>query len=124
MTIPVIGNGDITSGEKAVLYKQRYRVDALMIGRAAIGNPWIFKEIKCAFKNTPFELPKLAERINFLLKHLNSEAASLGEKKACLEIRRHYAGYFKGIYHFKKVRLELMKAISLTEIETILRNSY
>jgi nifR3 family TIM-barrel protein len=121
MKIPVIGNGDITCGTKAVLFKQRYGVDALMVGRAAIGNPWIFKEIKCAFQNIPFVLPILNERISVLLEHLKNKVTSLaGEKKACLEIRKHYSGYFKGVSHFKKVRLELMKATTLSEIERIL----
>ena len=120
MKIPVIGNGDITSGEKAVLFKERYGVDALMIGRAAIGNPWIFKEIKNAFENQIFNLPTMEERINTLLQHLRNKIQLVGEKKACLEIRRHYAGYFKGVSHFKKVRLELMKATTLEEVENIL----
>jgi nifR3 family TIM-barrel protein len=108
MKIPVIGNGDITSGEKAVLFKQRYGVDALMIGRAAIGNPWIFKEIKSAFAGSGFGFgsgsvgarralplpPALTERITVLLQHIKTTIPLLGEKKACLEIRRHYAGYF------------------------------
>jgi len=132
MKIPVIGNGDITSGEKAVLFKQRYGVDALMIGRAAIGNPWIFREVKCAFGECVFGVetdnypslqpPPLAERIDVLLEHLKNKITLAGEKKACLEIRRHYAGYFKGIQDFKKVRLELMKSTTLKEIETILLN--
>ena len=120
MKIPIIGNGDITSGEKAVLFKQRYGVDALMIGRAAIGNPWIFNEIKCAFENQIFKPPTLEERINILLQHLKHSITIKGEKQACLEIRRHYAGYFKGVTHFKKVRLELMKATSIDTIERIL----
>ncbi len=120
MNIPIIGNGDITSGEKAVLFKQRYGVDVLMIGRASIGNPWIFKEIKCAFTNIPFIPPTLYERIKILLKHLRSKSTLVEEKKACLEIRRHYAGYFKGMYDFKKIRLELMKATTIKEIESIL----
>jgi len=124
MKIPVIGNGDITSGEKAVLFKQRYGVDALMIGRATIGNPWIFKEIKCAFENKDFISPILAERITILLQHLEKKAPLLGEKKACLEIRRHYAGYFKGIPDFKKIRLELMKVTTLQEVETILNQDF
>jgi nifR3 family TIM-barrel protein len=124
MLIPVIGNGDITSGEKAVLFKQRYGVDALMIGRAAIGNPWIFKEIKCAFSAVEtWHAASLQERINVLLEHLKNKITSVGEKKACLEIRRHYAGYFKGVNHFKKVRLELMKVTTFGEIEEILNSS-
>jgi nifR3 family TIM-barrel protein len=120
MKIPVIGNGDISTGEKAVLFKQRYGVNAIMIGRAAIGNPWIFKEIECAFKNQYFLPPSLIERINVLSEHLKNSISIAGEKKACLEIRRHYAGYFKGVRYFKKIRLELMKATTLTEIEAIL----
>jgi nifR3 family TIM-barrel protein len=123
MSIPVIGNGDITSGEKAVLYKLKYGVDAIMIGRAAIGNPWIFKEIKNAFENHSFISPNLYTRINVLLQHLKNTIVIAGEKKACLEIRRHYAGYFKGVNHFKKIRLELMKATTLEDIESIL-NTY
>jgi len=120
MKIPVIGNGDINSGEKAVLYKNRYGVDALMVGRAAIGNPWIFTEIKCAFNNIPFVVPELDERIHTLLQHLNNHITSVNEMKACLEIRKHYAGYFKGVSHFKPIRLELMKATTLKEIEKAL----
>jgi nifR3 family TIM-barrel protein len=124
MKIPVIGNGDINSAEKAILFKQRYGVDALMIGRAAIGNPWIFKEIKCAFEDTLFVPPTLNERISVLLEHLkNKTTLVVGEKRACLEIRRHYAGYFKGVNHFKSVRLKLMKAITFREIEAILKSS-
>jgi len=120
MHIPVIGNGDITSGEKAVLFKQRYGVDALMIGRAAIGNPWIFNEIKCAFAKQTFIPPNLDVRINIMLQHLKNLIISVGEKRACFEIRRHYAGYFKGISDFKKVRLELMKVSTFEEIAQIL----
>jgi len=120
MTIPVIGNGDINSGEKAVLYKERYGVDALMIGRAAIGNPWIFKEVKCAFENKTFTTPTLDERINVLWQHLKATIPLAGEKRACLEIRRHYAGYFRGVTDFKKVRLALMNAVTPEEIEDIL----
>jgi nifR3 family TIM-barrel protein len=124
MKIPIIGNGDITSGEKAVLFKQRYGVDALMIGRAAIGNPWIFQEIKCAFENKTFMPPTFDERVDIMLKHLKTSIPLIGEKKACLEIRRHYAGYFKGISHFKQVRLELMKATTLQEIENVFQRIY
>ncbi|MCL2167770.1 MAG: tRNA dihydrouridine synthase DusB [Lentimicrobiaceae bacterium] len=120
MKIPVIGNGDITSAEKAVLFTQRYGVDALMIGRAAIGNPWIFKEIKKIFVNEIYQPPSLEEKINILLEHLTNKIALYGEKRACLEMRKHYMGYFKGVDNFKKVRLELMKAISMEEIERVL----
>jgi tRNA-dihydrouridine synthase len=92
-----------------------------MIGRASIGNPWIFTEIKCAFENKTFTPPTLEERVKILLQHLKTSIILKNEKKACLEIRRHYAGYFKGVKDFKKTRLELMKVASLEEIEEILR---
>jgi len=120
MKIPVIGNGDINSGEKAYLFKQRYGVDALMIGRAAIGNPWIFKEIKTTFEKENFIAPTLSERFATLLQHLKDSITTFGEKKACLEIRRHYVGYFKNIENFKKIRLQLMKTTTFKEIESIL----
>jgi len=124
MKIPVIGNGDITSGEKAVLFKERYGVDALMVGRAAIGNPWIFKEIKNAFENKVFNPPTMEERINTLLVHLKNKIQLVGEKKSCLEIRKFYTGYFKGVGHFKKFRLELMKSTTLKEVEEILIHEF
>ncbi|MCL2246902.1 MAG: tRNA dihydrouridine synthase DusB [Lentimicrobiaceae bacterium] len=120
MKIPIIGNGDITSGEKALLFKQRYGVDALMIGRAAIGNPWIFKEIKNTFEHQIFTPPTLQERIDTLLQHIKKTIPLAGERKACLEIRRHYAGYFKGVSNFKTVRMELMKVDTLEELEKVL----
>jgi len=123
INIPVIGNGDITSGAKAVLYKKRYGVDALMVGRSSIGNPWIFREIKCSLENTNYIPPTLEERIHILLQHIKTTIPFLGEKRACFEIRKHYTGYFKGVKYFKRVRLELMKATTLQEIEHLLNNS-
>lgn len=125
ISIPIIGNGDIDSPKKAMLYKQRYGVDAIMIGRAAIGNPWIFQH--CSRFNLQGETtinsePTISERIAICLQHLKDSAIIKGERKAVLEIRRHYAGYFRNISHFKPVRLALMNAVTAAEVEEILTN--
>ena len=121
MKIPIIGNGDITSAEIAVEMKNRYGVDAVMIGRAAIGNPWIFSETKhfiSAGETAP--LPDLNERVSVCLKHLDLAIAKKGEVKAVMEMRRHYAGYFKTVPHFKQVRMKLLTVKSRNEIAEIL----
>jgi len=122
MIIPIIGNGDITSGTKAVEYKSKYGVDAIMIGRAAIGNPWIFQEVKNGAQNKPFLPPHFEERIEVCLHHLKSASQNKGETTAVLEMRRHYAGYFKAIPHFKETKMRLMKALTIHECEEILRS--
>jgi len=122
MHIPVIGNGDITSAAIALEMKERYGTDALMIGRGAIGNPWIFREIKTLFQqgiNLP--PPDLASRVNTCLRHLHLSMERKQERRAILEMRKHYAGYFRGIAHFKPVRMKLLTSVSLAEIEEILR---
>ena len=122
MIIPIIGNGDINSGAKALEYKSKYGVDAIMIGRAAIGNPWIFKEVKQFVSGSNYHPPTFQERIEVCLLHLKSAALIKGETTAVLEMRRHYAGYFKAIPHFKETKMRLMKALLLTECEEILRS--
>lgn len=109
MTIPVFGNGDIKSAEKAVEYKNRYGVDGIMIGRAAIGYPWIFNEIK-HFMKTGEHLPKptIQTRINAAKRHLEMSIEWKGERTGILEMRRHYTNYFKGIPDFKKHRMFLV----------------
>ncbi len=109
MKIPVFGNGDIDSPQKAMEYRNRYGVDGIMIGRAAIGNPWIFKNIKHFF-NTGHLLPEvsLAERAEVCRQHLDFSIRWKGEKLGILEMRRHYANYFKGVPHFKEWRMKLV----------------
>jgi nifR3 family TIM-barrel protein len=119
--IPIFGNGDIDSPEKALSYKNRYGVDGIMIGRAAIGNPWIFNEIKhylTTGKHKP--PPGLNEKIRAVKKHLEFSMEWKGEKKGILEMRRHYTNYFKGIPNFKNLRLELVQADTAVEISEIL----
>lgn len=120
MTIPIVGNGDIDSGAKAEEYRNRYGVDGVMVGRAAIGNPFVFKEIKNHFTGIATELPSYEERAKVCLKHLRDAVEVKGERTAVLEMRRHYAGYFKGIPNFKEKKMKLMLALTVAECERIL----
>lgn len=119
--IPIFGNGDIDSPEKALEYKNRYGVDGIMIGRASIGNPWFFKEIKHYFthKSLP-DRPDMRERIRVVIKHLDFSIRWKGEKTGIFEMRRHYTNYFRGIPNFKPYRIRLVSAESQAEIEDIL----
>lgn len=121
MTIPVIGNGDINSAEKALAYKERYGVDAVMVGRAAIGNPWIFQQIKDLRAGRPVREPEYEERVELVLRHLRENEPIKGERAAVLEMRTQYAGYFRGVPHFKPRRIKLMSAYTIEECEQILR---
>lgn len=118
--IPIFGNGDIDSPQKAVEYKNRYGVDGVMIGRAAIGYPWIFREIK-HYRETGELLapPTLDERIAACLKHLHGAVQWKGEKLGILEMRRHYANYLKGLSHVKEFRMRLVSTESLSELQQI-----
>ncbi len=120
MHIPVIGNGDVDSYEKAKQLQEMSGVDALMIGRAAIGNPWIFKEIKGGFLNLNLSTPTYEERVAVCLRHLTEAIEVKGERRAVLEMRKHYSGYFKAIPHFKEKKIKLMLAQSFDEIATVL----
>lgn len=119
--IPIFGNGDIDSPEKAIEYKNRYGVDGVMIGRASIGYPWIFNEIKHFIKTgTHLPPPDLAERVDVTQKHLEFSIKWKGEKLGTLEMRRHYASYFKGFPDFKPFRTRLVEANASQEVIDIL----
>ena len=120
MHITVIGNGDIDSPQKAMAVFEKFGVDAVMIGRAAIGNPWIFKEIADAMQNREDFVPSLCERVEICLRHLHLAIEKKGEYKAIVEMRRHYAGYFRGIPDFKKYRLQLVTLKTRQEIVDLL----
>jgi nifR3 family TIM-barrel protein len=99
--IPIFGNGDIDSAQKALLYKEKYGVDGIMIGRASIGYPWIFREIKSLLQTgVQAPPPTLQERIDVVRKHLQKEVEWKAEREAINEMKRHYANYFKGFSHF------------------------
>jgi len=117
MHIPIFGNGDIDTPEKAVEHKNIYGVDGVMIGRASIGYPWIFNEIK-HFIKTGEHLPKpgIAERVEATRQHLLSSVKWKGETLGILEMKRHYTNYFKSIDHFKDYRMKLVTSFNLEEI--------
>jgi nifR3 family TIM-barrel protein len=121
ISIPVFGNGDIDSPEKALEYKNRYGVDGIMIGRAAIGYPWFFRELKHHFATgEKLDPPSLEERMEVIMHHLRESIAWKGPKLGILEMRRHYGNYFKGIPNIKPVRNKLVTANSIEEIEEAL----
>jgi nifR3 family TIM-barrel protein len=114
ITIPIFGNGDINSPEKAKEYKQKYGIDGIMIGRAAIGNPWIFNQIKSYLKNgTCIKKPNINERVDVVKKHLDFSIKWKGEKLGLIEMRRHYTNYFRAIENFKEYRMKLILSESL-----------
>ena len=121
MTIPVIGNGDINSAERAVLFRERYGVDAVMVGRAAIGNPWIFRQIKALRNNETLPEPTYEERVDLVMRHLRENVEAKGERAAVLEMRTQYSGYFRGVFNFKPKKIQLMGATTVDACENILR---
>jgi tRNA-dihydrouridine synthase B len=121
MKIPVFGNGDIDSPQKALQYRNTYGVDGIMIGRAAIGYPWIFKEIKEYFKSGEHLLPPdIAERVSVTRRHFEFSVRWKGEKLGVFEMRRHYASYFKGLPDFKPFRSRLVEAPTPADVLAIL----
>ncbi len=118
--IPIIGNGDITSAEKAWQMKEKYQVDGIMIGRAAIGNPWIFRECHQRLDNKQIQEPTLNERVEICKKHLFLSLKYKGEHTGLIEMRKHYKAYFKGIDNFKSYRIKLLTSNSVNEVVEIL----
>ena len=119
MTIPIFGNGDIDSPEKAVEYRNRYDVDGMMIGRAAIGYPWIFKEIKHFFATGErIAPPSVSERVEAVRKHLYRAIEWKGEKLGLLETRTHYTNYFRGLPNIKPFRMQL---VTLNDAPSVFR---
>ncbi|MFM1770891.1 MAG: hypothetical protein RLZZ71_33 [Bacteroidota bacterium] len=112
--IPIFGNGDIDSPEKAWEYKNKYGVDGIMVGRASIGYPWIFREIKHYFKTQELlPPPTIEERIAACKSHFEFSLRWKGEKLGILEMRRHYTNYFKGIPNFKPYRMDLVTSMDI-----------
>ncbi|MCX8472379.1 MAG: tRNA dihydrouridine synthase DusB [Sediminibacterium sp.] len=120
--IPIFGNGDINSPQKALEYKQKYQVDGIMIGRAAIGYPWIFREVRHYFDcGEILPPPTIQERIEVCKQHLLSSIEWKGEKVGINEMKRHYTNYLKGLPHSKEVRQKLVRSNDLNEILDILQ---
>ncbi len=121
ITIPIFGNGDIDSPQKAWEYKNRYGVDGIMIGRAAIGYPWIFNEIDHYIKAQQLlPPPTIEERVNVCKKHLIKSYEWKGHVVGINEMRRHYANYLKGLPNIKEYRLRLVTLKNIDEIVEVL----
>lgn len=121
ITVPIIGNGDICNGESARQAYKNYNTDGLMIGRAAMGNPWIFRSIKHYFETGINEIkPPIEERVDICRKHLHMEMEWKGERRAVMEMRKLYGGYFSGIKNFKPYRIKLVSLDSIKDIDNVL----
>lgn len=120
MTIPVFGNGDVNSPEKARIMRDDYGLDGAMIGRASIGNPWFFRQVKeyLEAKKTIYQ-PSLEERIDTSKRHLLMAIKWKGERLGLLETRRHYSNYFRGIANFKPFRTRLVTGETTQEVMTV-----
>ena len=119
--IPIFGNGDIDTPQKAMEYKNRYAVDGIMIGRASIGYPWIFDEIKQFLTTGEIpEGPSLEERVKVAVQHLDFSMKWKNERQGLFEMRRHYTNYFRGIPNFKPVRTTLVETDSYEEVKDTL----
>lgn len=107
--IPIFGNGDIDTPQKALEYKEKYNIDGIMIGRASIGHPWIFREVKHYFKTGQLlDPPTVSERVDAAIQHLSKSIEWKGEKLGVVEMRRHYTNYFKGFPSIKEIRSRLV----------------
>ncbi len=121
MRIPVFGNGDITGPEVAKSMFKKYGVDGIMIGRATVGRPWIFKEVKHFLeKGEIIPPPSLKERIKTAKLHFQKSIESKGVPRGIFEMRRHFASYFKGLPDFREIRLRLLTSTNEEEIVQIL----
>lgn len=120
--IPIFGNGDVDSPQKAAEWRMAYEVDGIMIGRAAIGYPWIFREVKHFFKTGEIlQGPTIAERVEVCNTHLQKSVEWKGPKTGIFEMRRHYANYFKGIPDFKEYRIKLVGLENIVDIQDVLQ---
>ena len=123
MTIPVFGNGDVDSPHKAHEMRQAYGVDGIMVGRAAIGYPWIFREIKHYFSTKQqLDPPTIRERLDILKKHLELSIQWKGTRHGVLEMRRHYKNYLKGIPNVKAYREQLVTLKNYDEIIEVIND--
>ena len=121
--IPIFGNGDVDSVEKAANWKLEYEIDGIMIGRAAIGYPWIFREIKHFFATGEhLPGPTMQERVDVCKTHLDKSVIWKGEKTGIFEMRRHYSNYFKGIPNFKEYRMKLVSLENIEHIHSVLED--
>ncbi|WP_312768376.1 tRNA dihydrouridine synthase DusB [Epilithonimonas sp.] len=122
--IPIFGNGDVDSPEKALEYKNKYNCDGIMIGRGAIGYPWIFNEIKHFFETGEIlPEPTIAQRLEAVKNHALWSVEWKGERPGIVEMRQHYSNYFRGIPHFKEFKTKFLQALTLEEIDEIIEET-
>ena len=120
MTIPILGNGDITTAQQAVEARRRYGVDGILIGRGAIGNPWIFEQTQRLLRGEEERPVTVAERVEVCRRHILQSVEFKGEHATLFEMRKHYGAYFKGLHNFKPFRLALVSTPSLEETFAVL----
>ena len=121
MSIPVIGNGDISNPLEAKEKFDRYGVDAIMIGRASVGRPWIFKEVRHYLDcGELLPEPTVSEKVDLALLHLEKSMSFKEGNRSIFEMRRHLSNYFKGLPHFKETRLKLLTTLDPGEIRLML----
>lgn len=117
MRIPVFGNGDVDTPEKAMMMRDEFGLDGAMIGRASIGNPWFFGQVKHYFKTKEhLPPPTIKDRVEMARRHLQMAIDWKGDKLGVFETRRHYTNYFKGIPHFKEYRLQMVTLDNASEV--------
>lgn len=122
--IPIFGNGDIDSPQKALEYKNKYSCDGVMIGRGAIGYPWIFNEIKHFFETGEIlPEPTIAERLEAVKNHALWSVEWKGERPGIVEMRQHYSNYFRGIPYFKEFKTKFLQALTLEQIDEIIEET-
>jgi tRNA-dihydrouridine synthase B len=120
MRIPIFGNGDADTPQKVLQLKNTYGVDGVMIGRAAIGYPWIFNEVKHYLKTGKLlPAPTIEQRVEICKMHFDKSIEWKTERGGVLEMRRHYTNYFKGLNHFKDYRMKLVTAESIAQIHQL-----
>lgn len=122
--IPIFGNGDIDSPQKALEYKNKFDCDGIMIGRGAIGYPWIFNEIKHYFETGEIlPEPTIADRLEAVKNHAEWSVEWKGERPGLMEMRQHYSNYFRGIPHFKEFKTKFLQAVTLEEVENLIEET-
>ena len=120
LRIPVIGNGDVTSGADALSLMKETGCAGVMVGRAAQGNPWIFEEIRCALAGAPYARPGIAVRMQMAIEHLDAEIQMRGERSAVLMMRGHIAQYLSGIPGAAKLRAQINASTDAQDVRTLL----
>lgn len=119
--IPIFGNGDIDSPQKALLYKNKFDCDGIMIGRGAIGYPWIFNEVKHFFATGEIlPEPTITQRLEAVRQHAEWSMEWKGERLGLIEMRQHYGNYFRGIPHFKDFRRKFLEVFTLEEMDVVI----